>query len=177
MNGILLAPIFLFTATIVSGCDNARYSGDANNENTSFPDGTVEHYEEYEPYEKSLDFEVLHEGFFYRGNTPKLYKVLSQQNHYDAELANYDISNPETIDFSNEKILLLDMGAMGGSIFNEVTAILESKYFTFVYITNHIPMQERGCLTETVLTNPFKFIKIPTRKPILIREWLSSYCL
>ncbi len=103
--------------------------------------------------------------------TTKQSKVITRQNDYNAELAIYTSDIPETIDFTMQKVLLVDMGmrSSGGHAIY-VTSVEVSENFVTANVTLVTP---GNCPANAVLTNPYQFVVIPTQKEILISETLE----
>ncbi|MGD9588138.1 MAG: protease complex subunit PrcB family protein [Pyrinomonadaceae bacterium] len=122
----------------------------------------------------SIDYVVLHQNDFASGLTSKQTKVITTQEEYAAILAGYSNEAPHQIDFQNGQVLLVDMGLRLSGGFNiEVTSVEErSKGSVSVQVRLRRP--GRTCLAASVLTNPFQFVYIPSRREILISENLET---
>lgn len=101
--------------------------------------------------------------------TEKSFKVISNQDSYEIELSKYSSDAPALIDFSKATVLLLDMGQQTSSGFSiKVSNIKEEDDFVSVSVVTEEP--GRGCNVDGGLTNPYQFVKIATKKAIIINE-------
>lgn len=133
-----------------------------NNESDS-PDNELDLFD--------IGFLILHssERIEDGGFTAKSFKFISNQDSYEIELSKYSNDAPVLIDFSKETVLLLDMGQQTSSGFSiKVSNIKEEDDFVSVTVVTEEP--GRGCSVDTSLTNPYQFVKIATKKSIIINE-------
>jgi len=104
--------------------------------------------------------------------TKKQTKILSSQGDYAVELATYTSATPASVDFTNGKVLLVDMGPRGGSGYSiGVTSVdvTDNSVVANVRLVKPGP----SCVVLTVETNPYQFVFIPSLKEILVSERLE----
>jgi len=119
----------------------------------------------------SGDFISLHSSTYLSSGeyTNKRSEIFIDQLDYENELLNYSNDTALTIDFTENKVLLVDMGRRpsgGNSI--SVSKLENFDQYALVTVTLSVPGD--NCGTASVLTNPFEFIQIATQKEILIKE-------
>ena len=127
------------------------------------------------------NFTVLHEGdgtYLPGGlNTNKTMtiKILKNQNDYVTQLAYYSSDTPVVINFSENQVLLADMGeksSLGYSI--EVSSIEENEDSVIVHVLSILPGS--NCAVDTAISNPYQFVLVPTNKPLVIQEEQMEHC-
>lgn len=116
-------------------------------------------------------FVVLKEGYLTESgvHTKKQAKVISTQADYATELAIYTSVAPGPVDFTNGKVLLVDMGSrssMGYSIRVASIDVADSWVVVNVELVKPGPQ----CIVGALLSNPYQFNFIPTMKEILLSE-------
>jgi hypothetical protein len=105
-------------------------------------------------------------------STKKQTKIISSQTDYAAELAIYTSASPESVDFTNGRVLLVDMGGRSSSGYSiSVTSVdvTDNSVVANVRLVKPGP----SCLVLAVMTNPYQFVFIPSLKEILISEGLN----
>ena len=101
--------------------------------------------------------------------TKKQAKVIFTQADYAAELATYTSAAPDSVDFSNGRVLLVDMGPReSGGYSVRVASVDVADSWVVVNVVLETPGSQ--CGTSAVLTNPYQFVLIPTLKEILLSE-------
>ncbi len=154
----MVKKIFLFAASAVltlgmNGC-NADVKADVEFDNIAF---SILYGTDY-----------INNGSF----TTKSHKVITNQSDYDEELLNYLTTQDSTIDFTTSNVLLVDMGQRNsGGYAIEVTKVEE--YDDYAMATVKLTKPGENCTVSEALTNPFKFVEIPSKKELLITEELS----
>lgn len=116
-------------------------------------------------------FEVLHSALQIDSGdyTNKGYTTLESQAAYRDTLARYSSQAPKSVDFSQNTVLLLDMGQRSsGGYAIRVNKVQEMDGYTQVQVTYVEP--GKGCVTNAALSNPYKFIRVPTTEDILVDE-------
>jgi hypothetical protein len=117
-------------------------------------------------------FVELNKGQITQNGTKKQTKVISSQADYAAELAIYTSTPPTSVDFTNGRVLLVDMGGRSSSGYSiDVTSV----DVTDNSVVANIRLIEPGpnCVVLTVMTNPYQFVFIPSLKEILVSERLE----
>ncbi len=128
------------------------------------------------PAVKSVVPVILHSAQYieFGTNTNKGSKVLTSQASYNLELAKYSSAQAVVLDFTKNKVLLIDMGPRnsGGYSISIVKV---------VYLTDHVVVYIDlmkpgfGCLTTLAITNPFQFVQVETNyNDVLIKESLIT---
>jgi len=105
-------------------------------------------------------------------STKKQTKVISSQVDYAAELATYTSATPASVDFTNGRVLLVDMGGRGSTGYSiGVTSVdvTDNSVVANVRLVKPGP----SCVVLTALTNPYQFVFIPSLKEILVSEGLE----
>ena len=136
---------------------------------------------ESEEEEGKLDIEILHEGniltttdfsVFPNNKTRKQSLVFRSQEDYDDTLLEYTDEDSEILDFSEGRVLLVDMGPRGsGGYSTKISSVSEHNNYVLVNVVFYKP--GTNCLASMATTNPFKFVWIPSTKEILVRETLE----
>ena len=118
-----------------------------------------------------MQFIVLNQGTLPEGGvfTRKQAKVISTQADYAAELAIYTSAAPGAVDFTNGKVLLVDMGprSSGGHAIRVASIDVADGW-----VVAHVELVKPGpqCGATMSLTNPYQFVFIPTLNEILLSE-------
>jgi hypothetical protein len=151
---LLFVPLVIVSCFYFSGC-----GGNANAESL-LPESEIE---------------LLHRSNFIANGsfTIKQIKVLSSTDRYHSELLSYSSEDPSDINFSNDKVLLIDMGERnsGGysvSLDNSRLLIDDDSVTVTVILT----FLGSNCITTDSITNPYAFYRVPTQKELLIQEEL-----
>jgi len=123
-------------------------------------------------------FSELQHGYYTNSGTftKKQSKVITGQSDYEDELLNYTSDTPQTADFSQGRVLLVDMGPRNTGGY-DIT--VKSVDVTDEYITAHVQLSIPGdnCTVTQAFTNPYQFVYIPTTKEVLISEsYIRSNC-
>lgn len=101
--------------------------------------------------------------------TQKQIRVISSQAEYAAALANYTSATPESLDFTQGKVLLIDMGTRNTGGYSVAVARAYDAG-EWVQTEIHLVFPGAGCVVTQALTNPYQFVFIPSHKEILISE-------
>lgn len=106
--------------------------------------------------------------------TEKQVKVITSQASYNEELVNYTSEIPTIVDFSQGKVLLVDMGQRnsGGYSIGVSSISVEDNYIVAGVV---LSSPGQNCAVTLALTNPYQFVFIPTNKEILVSESLTVY--
>lgn len=105
--------------------------------------------------------------------TKKQTKIIASQADYALELANYTSAPAATINFTQGKVLLIDMGnRVSGGYSVALTRGYEDgpKVVTAIVLT----VPGSGCAVTAATTNPYQFVFIPSHKEILISEHMVT---
>jgi hypothetical protein len=117
-----------------------------------------------------IEYEILHESEHneYGEYTSKAAVVIGSQINYEKELLLRTSDLTKHVNFNEEKILLIDMGgrSTGGPSINLINLVDNGDH-----IVATIELNVRSGALQWV-TNPYKFIKIKSRKEILVVEQL-----
>lgn len=119
--------------------------------------------------------EVIHQGIApdSGGYTSKGYRVLTTDAAYQNELPVYSGDNPQTIDFEENRVILLDMGQRNtGGYGIGIESVSDAEDHVLVTVTLSVP--GRDCIVTQALTNPYQLVKINTDKEVLIQEKLHT---
>lgn len=104
----------------------------------------------------------------------KQFKILTDQTSYENELALYSTETASNPDFSEGRVLLLDMGprrAGGRSIKVTKTEVLVDQLR--VSVLTRVP--DTNCIVTQAQENPFQFVYVLTTKEIVISETRETY--
>lgn len=104
--------------------------------------------------------------------TQKSTKVLDNQEDFLAELAMYTSVATEDVDFSNHKVLLVDMGQRNSGGY-EIAVEQVEDHPDYVAAKVKLSKPAEDCIVSAVLSNPYQFIQITTRKEVLVVEELE----
>ena len=119
-----------------------------------------------------IEYEILHESSHneYNDHTSKAAVVIRSQVNYESALLRRTSDLTKSVNFNEESILLIDMGgrATGGPNINLIN--LEDNGD---HILATIELDVKNGALQWV-TNPYKFIKIKSRKEIIIVEKLKA---
>ena len=102
----------------------------------------------------------------------KLAKVLSSQDDFAAEYADYVGAAAPVLDFNAGKVLLTDMGSRASGGYSITLVSIDVGSNTVVATIDLVAPGPR-CMVTQALTHPFQFSYIPTRKEILLSERLT----
>jgi hypothetical protein len=124
--------------------------------------------------QKAMPYTLLHGSEFndYADDTSKNATIIRNVNDYKNELIKRTSAAIKTVNFYQETIVLIDMGPRnnGGDIVD--VTFYESSDHVRANVVYSLPGEY--CNIATVMTNPYKFIKLRTRKEILITEKIVS---
>jgi len=118
-----------------------------------------------------IAFEELHKGQATRDGRlfSKSIRVLENEQQYKDALASYQKEVSAKVDFSQGKVLLLDLGQRNtGGYTVAITGLEDRKDYVVVKVG--ITHPGSNCMLTQSLTNPFQFSYIATRKKLLIVE-------
>lgn len=122
----------------------------------------------------AIEYEILHEEQYneYADSTSKSFLVIKSQTDYENELLKRTSEKAEAVNFEEETIVLIDMGTRntGGYTINIQSFTVENDYIRAKVL---LTLPGDNCGTTQALTNPFKLIKLKTKKDILVTEELS----
>ena len=97
--------------------------------------------------------------------------VLSSAAEYQQLLAQYTTDNPADVDFSQNKVLLVESGSKPNSGFGvKINGIIEHSDRVVAHVSYLTPDDNPACSYLAVMTQPYLFAKIATDKPLLVRE-------
>jgi len=122
-----------------------------------------------------LPFVELHKADYTQNSrfTKKQTKVITSQADYAAELAIYTTAAPVSVDFTNGRVLLVDMGVRNtGGYSIAVTSVNATRNSVIANISLTKP--GKYCATTQSLTNPYQFVFIPSLDEILISETVET---
>jgi len=131
---------------------------------------TIE-YNSVDAPDLGMSYVILHEGIYneYADVVTKVSTVIATQNEYESELLKKSSKEVKSVDFDEERLVLIDMGThnTGGYSIN-IESLSETSDQVTVGIISSSPGD--GCLVTQALTNPYKFIKLNTTKNIIFSE-------
>jgi hypothetical protein len=125
----------------------------------------------------NITFEVLHQGrnsdglvFSSEGTESLRYaKVLHNQLAYEQELAKYPDEQPVALNFSESRLVAINMGLQESSGYSvSVSSVVEFDRYVLVSLLHNVPND--NCVVLTVLTQPYLFVLVGTNKKILFSE-------
>lgn len=126
----------------------------------------------------SLKFSVLHQGLTLVSEryNEKGHRILQNQQQYERDLTIYSNATPSTPNFSEGKVVRLDMGEKStGGFLVSVSSVIRYDDYTLVKVINSIP--SATCPVPMVLTNPYQFVWVPSRQEIVIsEEFIKTDC-
>lgn len=95
--------------------------------------------------------------------------VISSQNQFQQELANYSGEQAENIDFSTNRVVLIDAGSKstGGHSIDIVSAFRDEPA---VVLEVDFTGPGEGCATTDAFTQPYAFVKINSTQEIMLSE-------
>jgi len=123
--------------------------------------------------EKSLS--VIHSGMYLASgqSTSKGSRVFTSKQAYESELLNYSSELPKSIDFTQSRVFLVDMGERNSGGYSiEIDGITEHDGYVLATVVLTEPGD--GCMITQAITNPFQFIEVATTKEILIEEKIAQ---
>jgi hypothetical protein len=119
---------------------------------------------------------VLHQSqhIEYGTYSSKGSKVLVSQNDYEEELLKYSSDSSIALDFSQNKVLLIDMGIRNSGGYSiKINEVVTRNDHVVIYINLIKPSS--NCVTTDVFENPYQFVKIETHHTdILVKESLIT---
>lgn len=121
---------------------------------------------------KLIGFDSLHKDVYLSTatNTTKRIQIIDNEDDYKDELLKYSNRNiKENLDFSEGNVLLVDFGERPTGAYSiDIKSIIERDEYLEVSISLAVPGDK--CVTIQVITNPYEFIYIPSKKTIIIKE-------
>ena len=123
----------------------------------------------------STKYEILHQSQYneYADSTNKSVIIIRSQLDYENELLKRTSETIKLVNFEEETILLIDMGARkSGGYDIDIQSFTEENDYIRTKIIYSLPGD--NCSTTQANTNPFKLIKIKTTKEVLVTEELST---
>lgn len=118
---------------------------------------------------------VLHQGYYAFPSTRKQVRVITSQQEYAAALGAYTSEAPQSLDFSVGQVLLVDMGPRPSGGFSLQTIWLNERIKGAVRIAVEFSKPGNNCVTAAVITNPYQFVYVPTKREILVTESLNIF--
>lgn len=126
----------------------------------------------------AIEYQVLHEAndvdYDYQFSRKSI-TIINNQTVYDDELSKRTTEASKEVDFALETVLLLDHGvaatAAGRISLDSVTE--ENDYVRAKVLVHE---QADGCAYVEAVQNQFQFIKIKTKKKILVTEEIKKGC-
>jgi hypothetical protein len=128
-----------------------------------------------------ITFEVVHKNdgmssnpvFSSEGTESLRYaKVLHNQLAYEEELAKYPEEQPRALNFNESSLVAINMGQKGSSGYSlSVSSVVEEDKYVLVNLLHNDPT---SCVRLSVVTQPYLFVLINTKKPILFSEQLNA---
>ena len=118
-------------------------------------------------------FTILHADTFKvsSADSKKTAIVLSTAAEYEQLLSQYTTQAPVKIDFGQNKVLLIESGSKPNSGYAvKVNGIIEHNDRVVAHVSYLTPDDNPACSYMAVVTQPYLFAKIPTDKPLLVRE-------
>lgn len=126
------------------------------------------------PVDPVIEYEVLHEAQYneYANTTNKSVIIIKSQAEYENELLKRTSENIKTVNFEEETIILIDMGARntGGHTINFESLFDGPEHIRAVVL---LTLPGDNCVTTQAITNPFKLIKFKSTKEVLVTEELN----
>jgi len=125
------------------------------------------------PADPVIEYEILHEAQYneYANATNKSVIIIKNQTEYENALLKRTSEDIKPVNFEEETIILIDMGARntGGHAIN-----IESLFDGLDHIRAEVLLTLPGdnCVTTQAITNPFKLIKFKSTKEVLVTEEL-----
>lgn len=114
-----------------------------------------------------LDMRVLHKADYIidERTTEKNQVVVTDAGRYAEELKKYSAEFPASIDFDSETIVVATMGTQvsGGYA---ISAVEAKEYADKVIVQFELVSPGDNCLTTQAQSNPYEFVRVPTKKPI-----------
>lgn len=121
----------------------------------------------------TMEYEILHESQYneYANSTSKSAITINNKIDYESELIKRTSEAAKAVNFQEESILLIDMGAKNSGGHSLNVTFTESDDYIRASVFLSFPGD--NCLVTMALTNPFKFIKLNTTKKILVTEEMT----
>jgi len=104
--------------------------------------------------------------------TNKNITILNSQNKYSDELLKYSSNSAELLDFSKGNVLLIDVGEITAC--NEIKSVNIIENETSINIAIEYQGNNPTMLCPAVMTNPYQFIWVPSKKRILVSESIEK---
>jgi hypothetical protein len=153
--------IFLPLIYQLQGCNSAQ--AESNSDST-------------QPIEAPVEPEIIHQAIYneFANTTNKGVMVITTQQEYENELLKRSSEPVEQIDFSNESVLLIDIGAQTtGGYSLTVSFSDDSDNSNNIQAEVDYRFPGETCVVTTAMTNPYQFIKLQSTKYILVSEKLT----
>lgn len=117
-----------------------------------------------------LSSEILHENHYneFGGATPKSAMVLQTEEDYHHELLKRSSEPYVTIDFSQELVVLIDMGLKPSGGYSIEFDLTEQEDVITMHVTYIFPGDT--CGVTLAFTNPYQFIRLNTQKNVIFNE-------
>lgn len=114
-----------------------------------------------------LALRVLHKADYIidERSTQKSLHVLTTADSYADELKKYSVEFPASIDFEIESIIVATMGTQRSGGY-AISATAAREYADKAVVEFELISPADNCLTTQAESNPYEFVKVPTRKPI-----------
>jgi len=120
-------------------------------------------------YSKKVEKKILTEANGFNLTNNKNIEVLKSQNEYSEKLLEYSTKTAEVLDFTQANVILIDAGERPNSGYSfsikDISQNTKSVTLNIVY-----EKSGKNCTTNTVISNPYKFIWIKSKKELLISE-------
>ena len=126
--------------------------------------------------EATVEFEVIHEDIYneFANTTSKNVKVITTQQEYESELLKRSSEPAQSIDFSNESIVLIDMGPQTTGGYSLTVSFSENSDNTNnIHAAVDYRFPSDTCFVGSAMTNPYKFIKLKSTEYVLVSEKLT----
>jgi hypothetical protein len=120
-------------------------------------------------------YHVIHEGIFTLETTSKSVSVVDNQNAYSGKLSELSNDAPNTVDFTSNKILIIEAGVSPNTGFGvRFNGMIELEDYVVADISYLTPSNGPACSYMFAMTNPYIFVQIKTDKPILVTERIQQ---
>jgi hypothetical protein len=117
-----------------------------------------------------LSLEILHESHYneFGATTPKSAMVLRTEADYHHELLKRSSEPSVALDFSQELVVLIDMGLKPSGGYSIDLDLTEQETVIIMNVTYIFPSD--SCSVTLALTNPFQILRLNTQKEVVFNE-------
>jgi len=176
LGKILLLSFSMYAAACLTGCSSKAGADAGSESSTAAPVKAPSGIEIPVAATPIIATPIIFEGSFTVTGPAKNRKieVFRTQEAFNSELYNFIQPIKEhTVDFSRSQVVLLTMGSQPSpGYFEKVTEFEEFERYVKVSIVHVHPGD--GCISATVMTDPWVFVEISSTKELVFEESIET---